>query len=598
MTDGSDVSPEVAAAGGEIWGTLEELLLACAVSRHGTASWDSVATEVQTRSPLAARPRLTPRSCRLRFHHLHRRFSVVEEAAEGQGEAEDLGASAADAWLDELRRLRVAELRREVERCDLSIGTLQSKVELMKEERERSLSGEATTKPEGNVTTGEENVSSEEPGRSCRESNSTDLKRPKRSGSVKAEEGEGEAKQEASGESMAASKESSASLCRRGRKAGGGGEEECEEAASVQQPLAALLDRVAARFGPVFERLQESQESESYRGTIRRHVDLDAMRRKLDDGGSAGYPSSELYRDLLLLCANAAVYVPRHAPEHAAAALDALRLVSAQVSASLRETTPAPHAPKREPLLIGTVTAAALADSSSRRAEAAADIVGPLIAKAAKPLIFCRKRSSIAKAAAAAAVARKDEAAEKKAGEVAKEDSDGEKKEAGVDVAAKDKAWGMRTKKTRGPGKNSAKALAKAAADEAAAATESDNNKKGDADGTAAAGGLPKKRIAVDFLKRLNQGTSTTKKRGSPLTKRKRSAPAQEEEEDQPKRRGPGRKSTGRGGSKRGGKAGTTKRSVGRPPAKRGAAPATPPPAKRAKVERSSSSSRRGGRKS
>uniref|UniRef100_A0ACD5XX77 Uncharacterized protein n=1 Tax=Avena sativa TaxID=4498 RepID=A0ACD5XX77_AVESA len=603
MTDGSDVSPEVAAAGGEIWGTLEELLLACAVSRHGTASWESVATEVQTRSPLAARPRLTPRSCRLRFHHLHRRFSVVAVGGgggaeeEGHGEAEDLGASAADAWLDELRRLRVAELRREVERCDLSIGTLQSKVELMKEERERSLSGEAATKPEGNVTTGEEeeNVSSEEPGRSCRESNSTDLKRPKQSGSVK---------EEASGESMAASKESSASLCRRGRKAGvgGGGEEECEEAASVQ-PLAALLDRVAARFGPVFERLQESQESDSYRATIRRHVDLDAMRRKLDDGSGFNYPSSELYRDLLLLCANAAVYLPRHVPEHAAAALDALRLVSAQVSASLRETTTTttPHPqPKREPLLIGAVTAAALADSSSRRAEA--DIVGPLIAKAAKPLIFCRKRSSIAKAAAAAAVARKDETAEKK---VAKEDSEGEKKKAGadvdVDVAAKDKAWGSRTKKTRGPGKNSAKALAKAAADEAAAAaaTESDNNKKGDAnDGTtAAAGGLPKKRIAVDFLKRLNQGTSTTtKKRGSPLTKRKRSAPAaQEEEEEQPKRRGPGRKSTGRG---RGGKAAGSKRNVGRPPAKRGAAPATPPPAKRAKVERSSSTSRRGGRKS
>jgi hypothetical protein len=129
MTDGSDVSPEVA-AGGEIWGTLEELLLACAVSRHGTASWDSVATEVQTRSPQAARPGLTPRSCRLRFRHLHRRFSVVagggaeaeDEEGEGRREAEGPDASAADGWLDELRRLRVAELRREVERCDLSIG--------------------------------------------------------------------------------------------------------------------------------------------------------------------------------------------------------------------------------------------------------------------------------------------------------------------------------------------------------------------------------------------------------------------------------------------------------------------------------------------
>lgn len=572
MAGGSD-GPDVS-AGGEIWGTLEELLLAFAVCRHGTASWDSVATEVQARSPLAGRPRLTPGSCRLRFHQLHRRFSAggrAEEEEEGEvgPEAE---ASAADGWLDELRRLRVAELRREVERCDLSIGTLQSKVELMKEERERSLSsGEA--KPEG--VTGDENLSSEEPGRSCRESNSTDLKRP---GAAKAEEA---AKEELSGES----KESAVSLQCRRRKASA--EEESEE------PLAALLDRVAARFGPVFEQLQESQESESYRGTIRRHVDLEAMRRKLD--GAAGYASSaELYRDLLLLCANAAVYLPRHAPDHAAAALNALRLVSAQVSASLREPPTQPPA-KREPAN-GANAPPAPAGVDSRRAEA--DIVGPLIQKAAKPLIFCRKRSSIAKAAAAAAVARKEAAAAEKRDVEEEAESDGEKK-AALAAAAKGKAWGTGTKKTRGPGKNSAlsRKKAAAAAEEAAAAEKKDN---GDSDG-AAAGGLPKKRIAVDFLKRLNQGKSSTpKKRGSPLTKRKRSAPAAEEEEEQPKaRRGPGRKNTGRGGSKAGAKASATKKSVGRPQ-KRGAAPATPPPSKRAKVnrsERSSSSSRRGGRK-
>jgi hypothetical protein len=128
-SDGTDVSPEseataVAAAekGGEIWGTLEELLLACAVTRHGTASWDSVATEVQTRSPLAARPGLTPHSCRLRFRHLHRRFSTAGSGGEEDEVEEDPAASTAEGWVDELRRLRVAELRRDVERCDLSIG--------------------------------------------------------------------------------------------------------------------------------------------------------------------------------------------------------------------------------------------------------------------------------------------------------------------------------------------------------------------------------------------------------------------------------------------------------------------------------------------
>ncbi|KAM3258375.1 hypothetical protein ACQJBY_050251 [Aegilops geniculata] len=574
MAGGSD-GPDVP-AGGEIWGTLEELLLAFAVCRHGTASWDSVATEVQARCPLAARPRLTPGSCRLRFHQLHRRFSAGGGAEEEEQEEGEVGpeaeaeASAADGWLDELRRLRVAELRREVERCDLSIGTLQSKVELMKEERERSLSsGEA--KPEG--VTGDENVSSEEPGRSCRESNSTDLKRP--GAAAKPEEA---AKEELSGES----KESAVSLQCRRRKASA--DEEADE------PLAALLDRVAARFGPVFEQLQENQESESYRGTIRRHVDLEAMRRKLD--GAAGYASSaELYRDLLLLCANAAVYLPRHAPDHAAAALNALRLVSAQVSASLREPPT-----KREPPSGANPPPAPAAGPDPRRAEA--DIVGPLIQKAAKPLIFCRKRSSIAKAAAAAAVARKEEAAEKRDVEEEAE-SDGEKK-AALAAVAKGKAWGTGTKKTRGPGKNSALSRKKAAAAaEEAAAAAAEKKDNGDSAG-AAAGGLPKKRIAVDFLKRLNQGKSSPpKKRGSPLTKRKRSAPEEEEEEQPKARRGPGRKNTGRGGSKAGAKGSPTKKSVGRPQ-KRGAAAATPPPAKRAKVnrsERSSSSSRRGGRK-
>lgn len=117
-SDDPGVSPGTsAAAGGEIWGTWEELLLACAVRRHGTASWDSVAMEVQSRCPAAAAPRLTPTGCRLHFRLLHRRFAA------GAGDVdEDPDAAAADGWVEELRKLRVAELRREVERYDLSIG--------------------------------------------------------------------------------------------------------------------------------------------------------------------------------------------------------------------------------------------------------------------------------------------------------------------------------------------------------------------------------------------------------------------------------------------------------------------------------------------
>ncbi|KAF0929222.1 hypothetical protein E2562_016451 [Oryza meyeriana var. granulata] len=611
-SDGPDVSPAAAAAGGEIWGTLEELLLACAVSRHGTGSWDSVAMEVQMRSPLAARPGLTPTSCRLRFRQLHRRFSIGGDgAAAGEGDEEDEAAegpdaSAADGWMDELRRLRVAELRREVERCDLSIGTLQTKVKRLREERERSIHGDGEAKPE--EATGDERLSSEEPSRSCRESNSTDLKPATRPGdhSVKEENEAAPAKQEASGESVAASKESSdlrssASLCRR-RKPGADEEADGEEASAPRerpvqssQPLAALLDTFAARFGPLLERLHESQESDAYRGAIRRHVDLEMVRRRLDasaagsGGGAAGryYPAAEFYRDLLLLCANALVFFPPAGLEHGAAA-EARALVSA--SLRLRE-------PKQEPGAAAAVAAGPPPPEDTRRVEGGAgsggaDIVGSLIEKGGKPLIVCRKRSSIAKAAAAA---KKEESTEKaEAAEEGEGSDDGEKK---VSVAAtKDKAWGLRTKKGRGPGKNTVQSrkLAKLS-DATEAATE--GGKKG---ADAAAGGPAKKRNAVDFLKRLNQGSSPSKKKGSPMGTRKRAAAAATPEQPQKTRKGPGRKEAVRGGSKKGAKTATPKRSVGRPPSKRGAAaPTTPPPSKRAKVNRSekTSSTKRGGRR-
>jgi hypothetical protein len=73
--------------------------------------------------------------------------------------------------------------------------------------------------------------------------------------------------QEASGESAAASKESSdvRSSCRRGRpgKTASGAEEEEEAASSPRAPPAlspsALLDAVAGKLAPVMERLREHE---------------------------------------------------------------------------------------------------------------------------------------------------------------------------------------------------------------------------------------------------------------------------------------------------------------------------------------------------
>lgn len=96
--------PPAAPATPPEWGTWEELLLAAAVDRHGTTDWDAVAVEVhgRTASPLVP----TPDNCRQRYHALRRRFAADDD---------DI------PWVEELRKLRVAELRREVRRCDVSI---------------------------------------------------------------------------------------------------------------------------------------------------------------------------------------------------------------------------------------------------------------------------------------------------------------------------------------------------------------------------------------------------------------------------------------------------------------------------------------------
>lgn len=103
------------------WGTWEELLLACAVNRYGTKSWDSVAVELQKRSTATARL-LSPHNCRLKYLDLKRRYS---NKCNGNGNVndddEDKEKTVCVPLLEELRKLRVAELRREVERYDLSI---------------------------------------------------------------------------------------------------------------------------------------------------------------------------------------------------------------------------------------------------------------------------------------------------------------------------------------------------------------------------------------------------------------------------------------------------------------------------------------------
>ncbi|XP_030474277.1 uncharacterized protein LOC115691704 [Syzygium oleosum] len=122
----------------QAWGTWDDLLLASAVKRHGFHSWDSVSMEVQSRTSLPL-PLTAPDHCRLRYLHLKRRFSPHPHPHPSPDDADADDKVVHIPWLEELRKLRVAELQQEVQRYDVSILSLQLKVKKLEEEREESL---------------------------------------------------------------------------------------------------------------------------------------------------------------------------------------------------------------------------------------------------------------------------------------------------------------------------------------------------------------------------------------------------------------------------------------------------------------------------
>lgn len=108
--------------GEQTWGVLEELLLVCAVNRHGTDSWESIAKELQKRIKHSSSHNedkyenfdvnsgFSSKNCKEKYVHLKRRFHDDEDDDDG-----------VLRMVEELRKLRVEELKREVHRHDVSI---------------------------------------------------------------------------------------------------------------------------------------------------------------------------------------------------------------------------------------------------------------------------------------------------------------------------------------------------------------------------------------------------------------------------------------------------------------------------------------------
>ncbi|KAK4392417.1 hypothetical protein Sango_2019500 [Sesamum angolense] len=199
MTKPDGIAPESgggAAAKDDVslpfWGTWEELLLAFAVNRHGTgtAAWDSIASELRKRTS-DPNLSLTPHHCRLKYLDLKRRYVAPnDDFDEDEPRDDKSNVEESVPLLEELRKLRVAELRREVQRYDLNIESLEIKMKRMEEEREKSLRREKhesdlekmseekrDIEPESEPATAREPAAGEELAKdqlSVNESNSTD----------------------------------------------------------------------------------------------------------------------------------------------------------------------------------------------------------------------------------------------------------------------------------------------------------------------------------------------------------------------------------------------------------------------------------------
>ncbi|XP_077242093.1 bromodomain 4 [Tasmannia lanceolata] len=324
------------------WGTWEELLLGGAVLRHGTRAWEAVASELRTRT-LCPSSTFSPKDCKAKYEDLQERF---------------YGCT---AWFEELRKQRVAELKRELEKSEDSIGSLQSKLESLMAVRESESTYDCDTEstlPAGNIDVTEfpskeglsagsfteETTRIRSPNTQIPEMTSAQVEETKAEiseeseklkererdsvivrGSVKKKRGKRkrkgckEVKEGSAGESdvfscvnVVRDKEESTGGCDRDVGfSGGSNQEEVPDLAVILESM------VAEENVSVFGRRLEKQKKARYKKMIRRHVDLGTIRWRISEGSISS--SRELFRDVLLLCNNALVFYPKNSPEYRSA---------------------------------------------------------------------------------------------------------------------------------------------------------------------------------------------------------------------------------------------------------------------------------------
>ncbi|KAE9584918.1 hypothetical protein Lal_00024351 [Lupinus albus] len=691
MENQQNQNPTLEEEQNQVWGTWEELLLACAVNRHGFKDWDTVAMEVQSRTTLFA----TARHCEQKFHDLNRRFA--DQCNDDDMTLRRNGADAGDGadhvpWVDELRKQRVDELRREVQHYDVSILSLQLKVKRLEEEREKENCRKEDEKPDLDVSvkklpenekTGEERdepepVSSEpepvssEPdirrldesttntdkvlpttadesdreNQSVNESNSTGSRfeggKSKDGDVMMLENGldsepgpvhdgltepvQTERKEKPVGEesnngscdtvakvltceSVPPSEErgkvaedddsselrdsvahsggtressevqSSASLTRkrnmRRRKEVYGGDGSGEVTAVVRsESLVGLLELIRRHeHSSLFERRLDSQESDEYKNTVRRHMDLKTIQLRLQNGNYSSR-TSEFFSDLLLIFSNAIVFFPKDSRESQVA--QQLRHL---VSAELKNQCPS----QSDPITQKT-------DSQSPNAPQAKPDSLLSQQKAAAPIVVCRKRSSISAKPSSATIGQKDEQPiindkEKPISATKpplKTSSDTDEEEEEEPPKAKEKpVTGARSLRRSNKNLNSNnsgnKKLATNTTSKAAGSSANKPAETPKLEKSKAEASTEKRNAAADFLKRIKQnapaeglksgGGSSSSSRGGAGGKEQKKI-VNKGKVDKGKERNPRQNNNGGGSGDKRNKNIESKRSVGRPPKK------------------------------
>ncbi|KFK42882.1 hypothetical protein AALP_AA1G050900 [Arabis alpina] len=392
----------------QVWGTWEELLLTCAVKRHGFKDWDSVSKEVISRSSLNT----SAGNCRIKYQDLKQRFD--------SGNNESTTAEAAEeeiTWLEKLRSLRVEELRRDVQRCDDSIlyggVSISPPLDLIKkleeekneddddgDDKKPDLEVHDETKP---VRLNRETTDSNRENRSMNESNSTGSDHdktvtdpdPVNTVSRRSEmSNSGELGE--SGTSIGYGKRKRTKYRSgedSGDHGGSGGDVNVKSAGDKSQPLIDIIKLIRSHpRGSVFESRLRSQENKDYKSLIRQHLDIKTIEKKLKKGS---YVSSSLsfYRDLKLLFTNAIVFFPISSSESTAA--HELRTI---ISNEMKNQT-------------------GKSDHSIIKAEAESSV--SRLKSSVLPLVACKKKSSVSKKTSpSSSLKQKDE---KKSEEVSEE---------------------------------------------------------------------------------------------------------------------------------------------------------------------------------